>query len=129
MTDFMGQKTFYEILLGRFLSKLRKPRVIISEHRDISLIPPETGRAKDILSTGIGVFVDMVLQSMASSIKQGVFMDAKGEMATLSIKEGLFLDANGKLTALARKRGVFLAAKMGDIKKRHPRKDVSVDIW
>ena len=70
--------------------------------------------------------MDMVLQSMASSIKQGVFMDAKGEMATLSIKEGLFLDANGKLTALARKRGVFLAAKMGDIKKRHPRKDVSL---
>ena len=120
MTDFMGQKTFYEILLGRFLCKFRKPPVIISEQRDISLIPPETGRAKDILSTGIGVFVDMVLQSMASSIKQGLFLDAKGEMATLSIKQGLFLDAKGKLTALARKGGVFLAAKTGNIKKRHP---------
>ena len=125
----MGQKTFYEILFGRFPCKFRKPPVIISEHRDISLIPPGTGRAKDILSTGIGVFVDMVLQSMASSIKQGIFMDAKGEMATLSIKQGLFLDAKGKMTALARKGGVFLAAKTGDIKKRHPRKDVSVDIW
>ena len=96
----MGQKTFYEILFGRFPCKFRKPPVIISEHRDISLIPPGTGRAKDILSTGIGVFVDMVLQSMASSIKQGLFLDAKG-----------------KLTALARKRGVFLAAKTDDKKR------------
>ena len=56
----------------------------------------------------------------------GVFLAAKGEMATLSIKQGLFLDAKGKLTALARKRGVFLAAKTGNIKKRHPRKNVSL---
>ena len=53
-------------------------------------------------------------------------MDAKGEMTTISIKQGLFLDAKGKLTAFARKRGVFLAAKTGNIKKRHPRKDVSI---
>ena len=43
-----------------------------------------------------------------------------------SIKQGFFLDAKGKLTALARKMGVFLAAKTGDKKKRHPRKDVSL---
>ena len=47
----------------------------------------------------------------------------------LSKKMGVFLDAKGKLTAFARKMGVFMDAKMGGIKKRHPRKDVSVDIW
>ena len=55
-------------------------------------------------------------------------MDAKGEMATQSIKQGLFLDAKGKLTALSEK-GAFSGSEDGRQKKRHPRKDVSVDIW
>ena len=51
-----------------------------------------------------------------------------GNLMVLSIKLGLFLDVNGQMTVPARKRGVFLAAERAE-KKRHPGKDVSVDIW
>ena len=49
-------------------------------------------------------------------------------MKLMATKLGLFLDVNGQMTVPARKRGVFLAAERAE-KKRHPLKDVSVDIW
>ena len=68
----------------------------MSEH----LRPIETGRMKDVLSTGAGVFVDTMVKK-----------------ATLSMKTGVFVDTKGKMTASARNRGVFMATK-GDKRKR-----------
>ena len=58
----------------------------------------------------------------------GVFVDTKGQMATLSMEMGVFVDRVMKLMAAARKRGV-LWPEGRQTKKRHPRKDVSVNIW
>ena len=38
------------------------------------------------------------------------------------------MDTKGKLLVPAKKRDVFMAAEVEN-KKRHPRKDVSVNIW
>jgi hypothetical protein len=61
-------------------------------------------------------------------MKLAVFVDTKSKMMVLSIKQGLFMDTKGKMGALPRKRGVFMD-RIEANKKRHPRKDVSVDTW
>ena len=57
--------------------------------------PSETGRMKDVQSTGAGVFVDTMVKKATLSMKMGVFMDKGLKLMALARKSGLFLAANG----------------------------------